>query len=194
MNTNGKENMNTCVTGSLESIDQMITFITDLNDAEYQYSAAPWFDSSIGQHLRHIVDLFLALKDRTDTENINYDIRRRGAAIETVRKVGLAELSDIRKWMTSITAIDINQEISVSTEVALSSQQTETFVSSFGRELCFASSHLTHHLAIMAVIAKMAGKKVDPTLGLAPATATFVREQEAIEKSVSEDESALCAR
>ncbi len=181
--------MNTCVTGSLESIDQMTTFIAGLNDAEYQYSAAPWFDSSIGQHLRHIVDLFLALKDRTKTDDINYDVRRRGASIETIRKIGLAELSDIRQWMISITEDDINQKISVSTEVALSSQQTETFASSFGRELCFAASHLTHHLAIMAVIAKMAGKKVDPTLGLAPATATFAREQEAIEQ-----ESALCAR
>jgi len=176
--------MNTCITGSLESIDQMTAFISGLNDAEYQYSAAPWFDSSIGQHLRHIVDLFLALKDRTNTDNINYDIRRRGAAIETVRKIGLIELYEIRQWMNNISNEEINQEICVSTEVAISSQQTETFVSSFGRELCFASSHLTHHLAIMAVIAKMAGKEVDPTLGLAPATATFARTQEA----------ALCAR
>ncbi len=184
MNTNGRKKMNTCITGNLESIDQMITFIAGLNDAEYQYSAAPWFDSSIGQHLRHIVDLFLALKDRTSPDSINYDIRRRGSPIETIRKTGLVELSDIRQWMSNISEEDIKQEISVSTEVALSSQQTETFVSSFGRELCFASSHLTHHLAIMAVIAKMAGKVVDPTLGLAPATATFAREQEA----------ALCAR
>lgn len=181
--------MNTCVTGSLESIDQITDFIAGLNDAEYQYSAAPWFDSSIGQHLRHIVDLFLALKDRTNIDNINYDIRRRGAPIETIRKIGLAELSDIRQWMANIGVNDINQEISVSTEVALSSQQTETFASSFGRELCFASSHLTHHLAIMAVIAKMAGKEVDPTLGLAPATATFSREQEA-----TVNKSTPCAR
>ena len=170
--------MNNTVTGSLESIDQMITFIDGLNDVEYQFCAKPWFDSSIGQHLRHIVDLYLALINQTNAEAVNYDVRRRGASIENIRKIGLQELTDIRTWMQKISQEKIDSEIKVSTEVAITSQQTEVFSSSFGRELCFASSYLTHHLALMAVIAKMAGKEVDPTLGLAPATASFVRKQE----------------
>jgi len=175
--TNGKFHMNKIVTSNLESLDQMIMFIESLSDAEYQYVPKPLFDSSIGQHLRHILDLFIALVSSTNKE-VNYDIRRRGAPVETDRQLGLQELNDIRVWVSNISDKDISRKILVHTETALNTQQTDMFKSSFRRELCFASSHLVHHLAIMAAIAKMAGKEVDSKLGLAPATATYVRELE----------------
>ena len=175
--TNGKFHMSKIVASNLESLDQMITFIDSLSDAEYQYSPKPLFDSSIGQHLRHILDLFIALVNST-TEEVNYDIRRRGAPVETDKQLGLTELNDVRIWVSGISDKDINRDTLIHTETALNTQQTDSFKSSFGRELCFASSHLVHHLAIMAAIAKMAGKEVDSKLGLAPATATHVRELE----------------
>jgi len=169
--------LNTIVKGNIESLDQMISFIDSLSDTEYQHTAKPWFDSSIGQHLRHILDLFLALMNNVEAE-VNYDIRRRGAPVESSRQIGLKELNDIRCWAASLNDEMVSKEIIVHTETGLSSQQTDAFKSSFGRELCFASSHLVHHLAIMAAIAKISGKEVDAKLGLAPATATYVREQE----------------
>ncbi|WP_250654773.1 DinB family protein [Alkalimarinus coralli] len=187
--------MNSSISGSLETIDQMISFIEGLSDKEYQYIAKPLFDSSIGQHLRHIVDLYLALMSSAQlgrinsaktirsastaspVSTINYDIRRRGALIETEKQTGLSELADIRAWLIQNSHTNMTQEVWISTEVSLSSQTTELFKSSLGRELCFASSHLTHHLAIMAAIAKVSGKDVDSSIGLAPTTATFTREQ-----------------
>ncbi|MGK0440817.1 MAG: hypothetical protein ACJA0N_000612 [Pseudohongiellaceae bacterium] len=168
--------MHKFVIGNVESLDQMTDFISGLSDSEYQLPARPWFESSIGQHLRHVIDLYVALM-KSDGELIDYDYRRRGAAAETNRTTGLAELKEIRGWLADFSIEDINNTILVSTETALSTEQTEVFTSSLGRELCFASSHLTHHLAIMATIAKVSGKDVNAKLGLAPATATFVREQ-----------------
>lgn len=182
---NGNHRMNKLITGSVESVDQLLAFIEGLNDTEYQFVATPWFTSSIGQHLRHIVDLYLALMSEgmmgnaPQQECIDYDVRRRGAPVESRRDVGVAEMKAIRHWLTQITANDLASEVWVNTEVALTEQQSVAVKSSFARELCFASSHLTHHLAIMAAIAKMAGKTVDSALGLAPATATFTRLQEA---------------
>ena len=177
------KNMNAFVEGSLESLDQMIGFIRELSESEYQFIAKPWFDSSIGQHLRHIIDLYCALQvtrkiDDSDLPFIDYDIRRRGAPIETQKSIGLEELTELRSWMSEISESDLDAAVLVSTEIALKSKQVQLCRSTFSRELCFASSHLVHHLAIMAAVAKMAGKEVDPTLGLAPATATFVREGE----------------
>ncbi|MBL4584236.1 MAG: DinB family protein [Pseudomonadales bacterium] len=170
--------MNITVTGNLEAVDQLINFIDDLNDTQYTFRAQPWFDSSIGQHLRHIVDLYLALIVNTDGTTIDYDVRRRGAAIETNRKIGLQELRDINSWLNIVSCENIDKPIKIITEVSMNTQSTQQYDSSFGRELSFASSHLTHHLALMAVIAKIAGKQVDPILGLAPSTATFIRKQQ----------------
>lgn len=171
--------MNTFIQGHLESFDQLMHFIESLDEADYQHIAKPWFSSSIGQHLRHIVDLYLALVNGAEFDSIDYDTKRRGSPIETARDSGLSELMKIRAWLCQISSEAMDQEISISTETALSFQHSECFKSSFGRELCFASSHLIHHLAIMGAIAKMAGVSVDPALGLAPATATYTREQQA---------------
>ena len=168
--------MNKFIQGHLESLDQLVTFIESLDEADYQYIAEPWFVSSIGEHLRHIVDLYLAMMNSADLKNIDYDVKRRGSPIEASKKLGLSELVKIRLWLCQISIEEMQQDILISTETALSFQHAEVFKSSFGRELCFASSHLMHHLAIMGAIAKLAGIKVDPTLGLAPATATHVRE------------------
>lgn len=167
--------MNDFIDSSMQTLEQLSCFIEDLNDTEYQYSAKPWFNSSIGQHLRHIVDLYMALMNHNGL--VDYDARRRGAAIETQRLVGLEELNTIKQWLLNLNEEDLNTDLHISTEVSLQSQQALQFRSNFARELCFAASHLTHHLAIMAVIAKMSGRKVDDTLGLAPATATFARNE-----------------
>lgn len=53
-----------------------------------------------------------------------------------------------------------------------------------GRELCFVSSYLTHHLAIMAVIAKFFGHKVNEKLGVEPTTVIFLRNQQQRDFSV----------
>ena len=167
--------MNNTITGSIESIDQLIDFIDSLTDADYQYRAQPWFDNAIGQHLRHVVDLYQALINQHTNTVVDYDVRRRGASVEKCRTTGLKELNEIRLWLQNLPAERIEQSVTISTEVAITSQQIEVFQSSFGRELCFASSHLTHHLAMMVIIAKLAGKAVESALGLAPATASFLR-------------------
>lgn len=168
--------MKKIIEGSLESLDQMISFIQKLDDKAYLYIAAPWFMSSIGQHLRHSMDLFLALQTFQDGF-IDYDVRRRGCGLETSRNVGLSELRLMRDWLENLTEGCLTQTIKVKTEVSLSTQASVTLDSSLARELGFTSSHLVHHLALMAVIAKMAGKEVDDSYGLAPATATYMRNE-----------------
>jgi len=59
-------------------------------------SIKPLFDSTIGQHLRHILDLYMALIEPHGTGNINYDIRRRGIALEHQRAAGIAELRQVK--------------------------------------------------------------------------------------------------
>lgn len=170
--------MNKIINGSIESLDQMIDFIKNLGDEAYKTAPKPLFDSSIGQHLRHILDVYMALINSDNFEKINYDIRRRGLALETVRTEGLIELNVIRHWLVTLDEASLTLQTTVHSEVSVCSEQAAQMTSSMGRELCFASSHLTHHLAIMAAIAKFLGHKVSAELGVAPTTATFLRSQQ----------------
>lgn len=166
------------INGSIESLEQMIDFIQSLSDDTYQKAPKPLFDSSIGQHLRHILDLYMALITASDLQAINYDIRRRGLALETDKNEGIKELVLICDWLKSLDLELLSLPANISTEVSISSSQAVDLTSSVGREICFASSHLTHHLALMAAIAKFLGQEVSKTLGVAPTTATFLRSQQ----------------
>ena len=77
-----------------------------------------------------------------------------------------------------LTPHDMSRSVSISTEVAISEQHSAIFQTSFGRELFFASNHTIHHLALMVTLAKVLGCQVSNDYGVAPATATYIREQE----------------
>lgn len=166
------------IKGSIESLEQVIEFIETMDDVIYQQAPKPLFDSSIGQHLRHILDLYIALIAPTKPLVIDYDVRRRGITLESVRLEGLKELQQVRTWLLALDPSELTQAVQISTEVSVASVQTIQCDSSFGRELCFASSHLIHHLALMVAIAKYLGQQVSADLGLAPTTATFLRSQQ----------------
>jgi len=173
--------MKSIIGGSVESLEQMLEFIESLDDTVYRQSSKPLFDSTIGQHLRHILDLYMALINPHRTGNVNYDIRRRGIALEHDRAAGIAELQLVKQWLGNIDPSQLEQPIMINTEVSISSVQTSEIPSTFGREICFAASHLTHHLALMAAIAKYLGQQVDAGLGVAPCTATFLRGEQSAE-------------
>ncbi|GGK73719.1 DinB family protein [Amphritea balenae] len=167
--------MNKVISSSVNILDQLHDFIVSIDAVTYQTNHKPLFDSSIGQHLRHILDMFQALIQNSDAPVINYDIRQRGIPLETVQQEGIIALKSVRKWMENLNENDLKRCVTIHTEVDIAEQYSAQFKSSFGRELAFASTHAVHHLALMATIAKVSGCQVDAQYGVAPATATYQR-------------------
>ena len=154
----------------LESIDQN----------QYSSKHTPLIESSIGQHIRHIHDLWYALltpiKQHGKTPIlIDYDIRRRGHAVEKELFVGLSELRELLVDIDGLRQFS-EFELKVKTEVGLDQCLCITTDSTLVRELAFVSSHATHHFALIKVIANVQGVELDRNVGVAPATRTFERE------------------
>lgn len=187
-----QQNIKSIVAGNIQAIDQALSFLHQLNDAQYTSVQAPYVTSSIGQHMRHIVDVFFAITCRVDPVTIDYDVRRRGAEIETSRIVAIEELHQVRDWMASFEilpdAINQNHPINIRTEVALEDTQSVELPTTIARELVFTSSHAVHHFALISIIAKLQGIELDESFGLAPATATFIRNE-----AQEEEQSLECA-
>ncbi len=160
--------------GNFEVVDQLVEFVESLSEEDYRFSGSELFMSSIGQHLRHILDLYQVMIQPTKEGVVDYDVRRRGLALETEKEAGLQELRALRSWLESLTPESLAQEVQVKTEVLLSETCSVSLPSTLARELIFTASHLTHHLALMVTIAKVIGYQVDDAVGLAPATNTFV--------------------
>ncbi len=171
--------MHKVILGSIEVLHQLVQFIQQLDDDCYSCSPQPLFDSPIGNHVRHILDIYQGLMQDKHSL-IDYDQRRRGGAVETKRSEALKELVVIENWLMALDSDEFETVKIIKTEVCLSQQNSEKFTSTFGRELCFASSHATHHLALLVAIAKSMNIKINGQLGIAPATATFLRKQQQV--------------
>jgi len=182
MNIAANTNDWTCtLRGNLEALEQGLALLCSLSDDQYVQVLTPNIQSSIGQHLRHVIDNYLsivrALEGKTENTVIDYDFRRRGAEVETSRAVAIDELNGIVSFVNNLDLEVLGRNCTVSTEVMLSSCQPVKTASNIGRELIFAGSHAVHHFAIIGIIAKLLGVAIAEPFGIAPATASYLREQ-----------------
>ncbi len=166
------------VKGNLEAIDQCISMLNGISAEHYTTVCSPAVSSSIGEHFRHILDIYRSVmlslgKEKTDV--IDYDKRRRGAACETDIAVAQREFAALRSWLLCLDDSLLIKNVEVKTEVSLGETVQVLLSSSVLRELIFVSSHAVHHLAIISTIARLQNIGVDGSVGVAPATASFLR-------------------
>jgi len=179
------------IDGNLEVLEQGAQLVLDLTDAQYNTAVATYACSSIGQHFRHILDMYQAIlpalaetRHQGITTVIDYDNRRRGATVETQRKAALEELGTIKHKIEQRTA-PLCLPVDVKTEVCLENTRYALIPSTLARELAFISSHAVHHFALINVIAKMLGASLDQAFGVAPASATHLRAQQQITTAIA---------
>lgn len=161
------------IKGNVEGLDQGIALLTAMTNEQYCMRAQPYITSSIGEHLRHILDLYYALNENIAV--IDYDVRRRGSLVESCRMTGLSELQQIKTWLLSLQPEVMNKAVLMSTEVSVIDTQVVQVETTLIRELIFVSTHAIHHYALMDASAKLCEVETPENMGLAPATLTALR-------------------
>jgi len=166
------------IASQLEIIQQGQYFLSALNEAQYQQVLRPVFTSSAGAHMRHIIDHYQALMTRSDTL-IDYNRRNRFNQIETDTVAAQQALAGIASWIQQLTDEQLLSPVDVVSEISIREQQNYVAKSTLGRELMFVSSHAVHHFFTLKLIAQALHISLDKNFGLAPATASFQRQQQA---------------
>ena len=170
-----------------EVVEQAIQLLQGLHKTEYTKVIKPHFPSSVGAHIRHIVDHFLAIKnacERSHAESkssntleqihINYNKRNRHGDVENEPKAAIKELNAINSWLDSLDAQQCQLPVVVTTEIDISHTKSATCASTLERELVFVSSHAIHHYALIRIICAMQSKEIPEYFGYAPATITHL--------------------
>ncbi len=169
------------IKGNIETIHQALSLLEAIDAKSYCYICTPYINSSIGQHIRHIIDNYLVIVNGFDQKHINYNIRRRGALVETCIETAKQELKEIQTWLYALEDSTLETPITIVSEVCLEEERSDHLVSSLHRELIFVASHCIHHMALIGVAVKLQNIETPKHFGLAPATATYVRQQESQE-------------
>tara|TARA_R110002153_G_scaffold32008_8_gene97091 strand:+ start:534 stop:1055 length:522 start_codon:yes stop_codon:yes gene_type:complete len=163
--------------GQLETVQQAKEFLQDLTAENYQFVLKPHFVSSAGTHMRHILDHYLALQDGINQGLVNYNKRNRYSSLESCPQTALLEWQKIEKWLQEVSYLDANMPLTVACETSVNKTQNSQTQSTLARELVFVSSHAIHHFSLLAVINSLLGNKDEVNFGIAPTTASFIRQQ-----------------
>lgn len=159
------------MTGQLmkEQITSLQELLKNIKEEEYRYRSAMLGNNSIGQHVRHVLEMLQCLLDGYDQSIIDYDARKRDIRIETDR---LFTLSLLRDFLDEIQKHDKGLTL----QQSLVSEPVHT---TYYRELHYNMEHAIHHMALIRVaLREMKLDVVSENFGVAYATIQYKKEQE----------------
>ena len=125
---------------------QLSESLKQLTDAEYTQPSKILFNATIGQHVRHIIELFLCLEKGYDEGFVNYERRKRDYRIETDKNVAAGLLKDIYRSIERE-----NRDIVLEAEDYGDVAEIVAIPSNYYRELAYNLEHTIHHMALIRV-------------------------------------------
>jgi hypothetical protein len=125
---------------------QLSETLSQLTNEEYSRPSKVLLNATIGQHVRHIIELFQCLEEGYDRGTVNYEKRKRDYRIETERELAVALLKEIYKHIGRP-----NKEIVLETEDFGDTIETVSIPSNYYREIAYNLEHTIHHMALIRV-------------------------------------------
>lgn len=154
-----------------EVLGELSDFLTQLKPKDFADFSPVLKTSSIGQHVRHVLELYECLVSQYESGIVCYDDRKRDKTLET--DVDQA-ISKINKIQSSIQRSDKEILLKMS-----SGSDLETIRSSYYRELCYNLEHCIHHQALIKVACINFDYLMIPaSFGVAKSTIDYVKSLE----------------
>lgn len=157
--------------GSLHCISQCQNLLNQLSESSYCESRAGV--SSIGAHMRHVLDRFQCFFNGLAENSVDYDARKRDQSIETNLESARFAVASIERRILELGSHGSDALVVKETVHHLSPQVL--IDSSVAREMMGLITHTTHHLAIIGMIARDQGYNLDSDFGKAPSTLVYER-------------------
>ena len=131
--------------------------------------------ASVGAHMRHVLDRFLCLFNGLPSLVVDYDARKRDRSIETNLQAAAFALASVSKRIDAIAQTSPAQMTLSVQESVFHEGPAVALQSTLERELMGLITHTTHHLALIALLAKSMGYALDADFGKAASTIRYER-------------------
>ena len=125
---------------------QLSETLNQLSNEEYRRSSKILMKATIGQHVRHIIELFQCLEKGYDIGLVNYEKRKRDYRIETEKELAVSLLKEIYRNIEKP-----NRSITLEAEDYCDEVQVVSIPSNYYRELAYNLEHTIHHMALIRV-------------------------------------------
>jgi len=151
-----------------QNLERGMNLLQNISDSNYcDNSVAPYY-SSIGIHMRHVLDVFECVFEGLPEGQINLVNRSRNRKVEEERQEGLNYFKQILTKLERLSSEDFGQLIAVTDDLGTGPVVT-TYT--LGAILAQAHSHAIHHYASIGyVIAQLGIELPDSMFGFNPTT------------------------
>lgn len=153
-----------------KGVQQVFVQLSDsldrLTSEQYQQPIPILFNASIGQHVRHILELFICLQNGYDTGVVNYEKRKRDLIIESDKEFASQVLKGIYGNLD-------RENKSLLLENSYDELDNEPVVieTNYYREVAYNLEHTVHHMALIRVgINEIASVQLPDGYGVAAST------------------------
>jgi allophanate hydrolase subunit 1 len=145
---------------------QMDSLLQQLTPEAYQQPLPVLHGSSIGQHLRHVIEFFEELEKGYESGIIDYDQRQRNLIIETDKAYADAYL---RRLLSTLNKKDKSLELVVS--YLPDAAQSINIPTTYYREWVYNIEHTIHHMALIKTgVHQLEGVALPSAFGIAVST------------------------
>lgn len=161
----------TLVQQNLQLLQQVRALLVGISESVYCAVQTP-LDSSIGAHVRHILEYYEQFVAAQGALNMSYDARERCPELESRPAVALERIDALSQVL-----LNLADDQPLQMHHALITGGTVDTHSSVARELAYLLDHTTHHLAIVSIAGRLAQLKWPAELGYAASTLQYQHNQ-----------------
>ncbi|KRB57180.1 hypothetical protein [Flavobacterium sp. Root186] len=148
------------------SLDELTDLLNQLSDKDYSKSCLALSNATIGEHTRHILEMFQCLQNGYDSGIINYDNRERNNRIQTETDFAKQCITEIKAGLQSENKIMFLEQFI--------DGLTMRIQSNYYRELLYNLEHCVHHQALIKVaVLQFENILIDDNFGVARSTIEY---------------------
>lgn len=168
--------LNTLIESNIAILRQAIELLDNLSEQQICHSEARGAPSSIGKHMRHIVEHYQSFLAGLETGLVDYNTRPRCAEVETSRECARQAVQAVIQRLEEIDnlELDLAQLVDVYLQTTIHAESEPAVRSTLGREFVFLHGHAVHHFAQLSSQLQIMGSSIDASqLGKAPSTVEY---------------------
>lgn len=145
------------------------SLVESLSEHHYREPLEILSGSSIGAHVRHILEFYICLLRENTGHIVSYDDRERNHRIETEKGFALVAIDAI---ILKLEAIKEDRNLTLRSDFSADGSDPSLFSTSLFRELGYCLEHSVHHEALIKVGMKSlhADEVLIENFGVAPST------------------------
>ena len=140
--------------------------LKQLSQEQYIQPCDTLFKNTIGQHVRHIIELFQCLENGYEAGVVNYEKRKRDKTIENDKDFATELLKEIYNRLDKA-----DRPLTLEATYDDHSEAPIRIDTNFHREIAYNLEHTIHHMALIRVgINEVSGIRLPDDFGVASST------------------------